>query len=49
MIDFKYKDYKCGCSNKGKKFSSFCLTCKKNLCQICDENHNDHVKEGGCV
>ena len=45
MIDFKYKDYKCGCSNKGKKFSSFCLTCKKNLCQICDENHKDHVKK----
>ena len=45
MIDFKYKDYKCCCCNKNKKFSSFCLNCKKNLCQICDENHKDHEKK----
>ena len=45
MIDFKYKDYKCGCSNRNKKFNSFCFTCKKNLCQICDENHKDHEKK----
>ena len=45
MVDFKYKDYKCGCSNKNKKYNSFCLTCKKNLCQICDENHKDHEKK----
>ena len=42
MIDFKYKDYKCCCSNKGKKYNSFCLTCEKNLCQLCNENHKDH-------
>ena len=45
MIDFKYKDYKCCCSNKNKKYNSFCLTCKKNLCQICDENHGGHEKK----
>ena len=45
MIDFKYKDYKCCCSNRNKKYNSFCLTCKKNLCQICDENHNNHEKK----
>ena len=45
MIDFKYKDYKCCCSNKGKKYNSFCLTCKKNLCQLCNENHKGHEKK----
>ena len=44
MIDFKYKDYKCCCSNKGKKYNSFCLSCKTNLCQLCFENHKDHEK-----
>ena len=45
MIDFKYKDYKCCCSNKGKNYNSFCLTCNKNLCQICNENHKGHEKK----
>ena len=45
MIDFKYKDYKCCCSSKNKKYISFCLGCKQNLCQICDENHKDHEKK----
>ena len=45
MIDFKYKDYKCCCSNKGKKYNSFCLTCKKNLCQLCNENHKKGMKK----
>lgn len=44
MIEFKYKDYTCVCNDKKKKYSSFCITCQKNLCIACTEKHKDHEK-----
>ena len=45
MIDFKIKDYSCNCNAKGKKFNSYCLTCKKNLCISCNQKHKEHIRK----
>ena len=45
MIDFTKKDYYCCCSKKNKNYIGFCIDCKKNICQICIENHKDHNKK----
>jgi hypothetical protein len=45
MIEFKYKDYTCLCNDKKKKYSSFCITCQKNLCIACTQKHKDHEKK----
>ena len=45
MVDFKYKDYTCICNDKKKKYSAFCITCQKNLCISCTENHKRHEKK----
>ena len=42
LVDFKDKDYICGCNNKRKKFNSFCISCRKNLCINCSEKHMGH-------
>ena len=42
MVNFKLKDYSC-CCNKGlKKYSNFCIDCKKNLCVLCNKTHKEH-------
>ena len=44
MVEYKDKDYLCCCSNEYKKFIEYCLTCKKNLCIICNAKHIEHKK-----
>ena len=42
MVDFKFKDYSC-CCNKGlKKYSNYCIDCKKNICVLCNKAHKEH-------
>ena len=42
LVDFKNKDYICGCNNKRKKYICFCVNCKKNLCINCSEKHKEN-------
>ena len=48
MIDFTKKDYYCCCNKKNMNYIGFCVDCKKNICQICSENHKDHNKKKFC-
>ena len=42
MIDFSKKDFKCCCGDSFEKFMSFCMKCKKNLCVMCSDEHENH-------
>ena len=42
IVDFKDKDYTCCCNDACKKYISFCLDCKKNLCIFCQNVHEKH-------
>ena len=42
MTNIKLKDYTCCCKKDNKKFTTFCLGCKKNLCNLCNKDHKEH-------
>ena len=42
MVDFNKKDYLCCCTKDLKNYISFCITCNKNLCIVCDNFHKGH-------
>ena len=39
IIDFDEKNYIC--ENHNEKFNSYCKNCKKNLCLMCESEHQD--------
>ena len=42
MVKFQFKDFSCCCNKEHKKYTSFCIDCKKNLCILCNKTHKKH-------
>ena len=40
IIEYEKKNYIC--ENDGEHFTSYCQTCKKNLCVSCENDHSQH-------
>jgi hypothetical protein len=40
LIDYELKNY--SCNIHGEKYISYCETCNKNLCEICEIEHKNH-------
>ena len=37
-----YEQKNCICKEHGEAFTSYCKTCKKDICMSCDEKHDEH-------
>ena len=40
IIKYNEKNYKCEIHLKG--YNSYCLQCEKNICILCEKQHNEH-------
>ena len=40
-----YEQKNCICEEHGEPYTSYCKTCKKDICISCDEKHDDHEIE----
>ena len=40
IINYNDKEYICNIHNE--KYNSYCKECKKNICLLCENNHNEH-------
>ena len=41
IINYNYKEYKCGIHNEN--YNSYCINCNNNICKLCENEYNEHL------